>query len=186
MSKDFLAQLQQHSWKGNIRELKNIIERAVILSDGTELSTVNLPLRIPAIHYFFRKRVIRFQPFHWPAWRSCISNACSTIPKATKRKLLNCSISVSPLCTGRSRSIIFPELFHSQAFYRVGQRCSDRLHTNGEDRNEKGQCACYRINRPADMDPVCKALQPFVHSVPGERYGNHYCNGYELQQIAGE
>lgn len=44
MSKDFLAQLQQHSWKGNIRELKNIIERAVILSDGSELSTTNLPL----------------------------------------------------------------------------------------------------------------------------------------------
>lgn len=44
MSKDFLAQLQLHSWKGNIRELKNIIERAVILSNGTELTTDNLPL----------------------------------------------------------------------------------------------------------------------------------------------
>ena len=44
MSPDFLQHLQHHSWKGNIRELKNVIERAVILSEGTELSTDNLPL----------------------------------------------------------------------------------------------------------------------------------------------
>jgi two-component system NtrC family response regulator len=43
ISKDFLQQLQQHSWKGNIRELKNIIERAVILNDGDELSANSLP-----------------------------------------------------------------------------------------------------------------------------------------------
>ncbi|HEY5825168.1 MAG TPA: helix-turn-helix domain-containing protein, partial [Cyclobacteriaceae bacterium] len=30
---DFMKALQQHPWKGNIRELKNIIERSVILSD---------------------------------------------------------------------------------------------------------------------------------------------------------
>ena len=43
MSKDFLTQLQQHDWKGNIRELKNILERATILSDGPELSVSDLP-----------------------------------------------------------------------------------------------------------------------------------------------
>jgi two-component system NtrC family response regulator len=43
MSKDFLDHLQQHEWKGNIRELKNIIERAVILSDGPQLTVDNLP-----------------------------------------------------------------------------------------------------------------------------------------------
>jgi len=43
MSKDFLAHLQQHDWKGNIRELKNIIERATILSDGPELTVNDLP-----------------------------------------------------------------------------------------------------------------------------------------------
>ncbi|MCP9749932.1 sigma-54 dependent transcriptional regulator [Ferruginibacter sp. HRS2-29] len=43
ISKDFLQQLQQHSWKGNIRELKNIIERAVILNEGDELTTTSLP-----------------------------------------------------------------------------------------------------------------------------------------------
>ena len=43
MSKEFLDRLQQHEWKGNIRELKNILERAVILSDGGELTLENLP-----------------------------------------------------------------------------------------------------------------------------------------------
>jgi len=43
MTKDFLDHLQQHEWKGNIRELKNIIERSVILSDGPMLTVDNLP-----------------------------------------------------------------------------------------------------------------------------------------------
>ncbi|HTI94148.1 MAG TPA: sigma-54 dependent transcriptional regulator [Puia sp.] len=50
MSKDFLERLQQHEWKGNIRELKNVIERAVILSDGPLLNVDNLPadLQVPS------------------------------------------------------------------------------------------------------------------------------------------
>ncbi|HEY4064107.1 MAG TPA: sigma-54 dependent transcriptional regulator [Puia sp.] len=46
MSKEFLEHLQQHEWKGNIRELKNIIERAAILSDGPELTVDNLPTEL--------------------------------------------------------------------------------------------------------------------------------------------
>ena len=46
MSKEFLDHLQQHEWKGNIRELKNIIERAVILSDGPQLTVDNLPTEL--------------------------------------------------------------------------------------------------------------------------------------------
>ncbi|HEX7457639.1 MAG TPA: helix-turn-helix domain-containing protein, partial [Ginsengibacter sp.] len=46
MSKEFLEHLQQHNWKGNIRELKNIIERAVILADSSELTLENLPLEL--------------------------------------------------------------------------------------------------------------------------------------------
>ncbi|MEB0261613.1 sigma-54 dependent transcriptional regulator [Mucilaginibacter sp. 10I4] len=42
MSADFLALLTRHQWKGNIRELKNIIERAVILADD-ELTPSALP-----------------------------------------------------------------------------------------------------------------------------------------------
>jgi DNA-binding NtrC family response regulator len=43
MSKEFLDRLQQHEWKGNIRELKNIIERAVILADDHQLTIESLP-----------------------------------------------------------------------------------------------------------------------------------------------
>ena len=44
ISKDFLDALKKHEWKGNIRELKNIIERSLIVTDGTELSFDDLPL----------------------------------------------------------------------------------------------------------------------------------------------
>ena len=50
MDKEFLAHLQQHDWKGNIRELKNVMERAVILADGQELMLLNLPLELQTTH----------------------------------------------------------------------------------------------------------------------------------------
>ncbi|MGV3557014.1 hypothetical protein [Larkinella arboricola] len=43
LSPDFEQKLRQHGWKGNIRELKNVIERAVILADGPELTLDLLP-----------------------------------------------------------------------------------------------------------------------------------------------
>jgi DNA-binding NtrC family response regulator len=42
MSPEFLNALKKHHWKGNTRELKNVIERAVILSDRT-LNPTSLP-----------------------------------------------------------------------------------------------------------------------------------------------
>ncbi len=44
ISKDFLDALRKHEWKGNIRELKNIIERSLIVSNGNELTPVDLPM----------------------------------------------------------------------------------------------------------------------------------------------
>ncbi|WP_145856521.1 sigma-54-dependent transcriptional regulator [Pedobacter suwonensis] len=43
MEDKILSVLSSHSWKGNIRELKNIIERLVILSDDNVLSATALP-----------------------------------------------------------------------------------------------------------------------------------------------
>lgn len=43
MDKDFIHALNNHNWKGNIRELKNIIERAVILADGNTINADLLP-----------------------------------------------------------------------------------------------------------------------------------------------
>jgi len=39
----FIPRLETYSWKGNIRELKNLIERAVILCDGDTLTVDLLP-----------------------------------------------------------------------------------------------------------------------------------------------
>lgn len=43
ISKEYLAALQQHSWRGNIRELRNVIERSVILTDEGPLTVTSLP-----------------------------------------------------------------------------------------------------------------------------------------------
>lgn len=42
-SADFLEKLENYSWPGNIRELKNVIERSVILSNGDTLTSDVLP-----------------------------------------------------------------------------------------------------------------------------------------------
>jgi len=46
LSADFLEALKMHNWPGNIRELKNVIERAVILSSGDMLTADTLPFEI--------------------------------------------------------------------------------------------------------------------------------------------
>jgi len=46
MSPDFLEKLKTYSWKGNIRELKNMMERMVILSDNAILTSGDLPFEI--------------------------------------------------------------------------------------------------------------------------------------------
>ncbi|MHC0446263.1 sigma-54-dependent transcriptional regulator [Flavobacterium sp. 3-218] len=43
VSDDFIQKLENYSWPGNIRELKNIIERSVILSNGDILTSDVLP-----------------------------------------------------------------------------------------------------------------------------------------------
>ena len=60
MSKEFLEHLQQHNWKGNIRELKNIIERAVILADSSELTLENLPLELQGANFNPQKTLLTF------------------------------------------------------------------------------------------------------------------------------
>ncbi len=46
ISPDYLKLLEQNSWKGNIRELRNVIERSVILTDDETLGIETLPLEI--------------------------------------------------------------------------------------------------------------------------------------------
>ena len=46
LNKEAIQLLQQHSWRGNIRELKNIMQRAIILTDNGEISAAGLPYDI--------------------------------------------------------------------------------------------------------------------------------------------
>ena len=48
LTKEYTEALKHYNWPGNIRELKNIIERSVILNDTESLSVNNLPLEIQA------------------------------------------------------------------------------------------------------------------------------------------
>jgi len=43
LSKSLLGALKRHAWKGNLRELKNVMERALILCDGHEINEDLLP-----------------------------------------------------------------------------------------------------------------------------------------------
>lgn len=43
LTDDYIEALKRHPWKGNIRELKNVIERSVILADGETLDVDSLP-----------------------------------------------------------------------------------------------------------------------------------------------
>lgn len=46
IQKEALQLLQRHSWKGNIRELRNVLERATIMAEGDTILAENLPFDI--------------------------------------------------------------------------------------------------------------------------------------------
>ncbi|NBR14135.1 MAG: sigma-54-dependent Fis family transcriptional regulator, partial [Crocinitomicaceae bacterium] len=46
ISQEALQLLKNHNWKGNIRELKNVIERSSILADTNIIDTDSLPIDI--------------------------------------------------------------------------------------------------------------------------------------------
>ncbi len=45
-SKETLRLLYEYPWPGNIRELENVIQRAVVMTDGKEISTRDLPVAL--------------------------------------------------------------------------------------------------------------------------------------------
>jgi two-component system, NtrC family, response regulator AlgB len=46
LSPEARAALTRHTWPGNLRELRNVIERAVMLADGPEMGLADLPERL--------------------------------------------------------------------------------------------------------------------------------------------
>jgi len=46
MTNAFVERLQKSEWRGNIRELRNVIERSLIVCQGNELNLDNLPVEL--------------------------------------------------------------------------------------------------------------------------------------------
>src|SRR5262249_31137943 len=55
LSPEVLALLQQYPWPGNIRELRNVIERAVLLCTGGRLELSHLPAEKMSSHFAARR-----------------------------------------------------------------------------------------------------------------------------------
>ncbi|NLI29347.1 MAG: sigma-54-dependent Fis family transcriptional regulator, partial [Nitrospiraceae bacterium] len=49
ISEDAVRTLERYVWKGNVRELRNVIERAVIMADGAVVETGHLALCDPEV-----------------------------------------------------------------------------------------------------------------------------------------
>jgi len=62
-SDDFISALKQYKWNGNIRELRNVIERCVIMAEGLVITTDLLPVEIKhnAIHSSKDKAISSFE-----------------------------------------------------------------------------------------------------------------------------
>ena len=60
MSPSFLKALQHYSWPGNIRELRNAIERSLIVCNGEELQLSDLPLDIQDERFSSNSAVTEF------------------------------------------------------------------------------------------------------------------------------
>jgi DNA-binding NtrC family response regulator len=56
LSPEAIEQLRAHSWPGNVRELQNCIERAIALTDGAEISALDLPEPAPSVASSSRAR----------------------------------------------------------------------------------------------------------------------------------
>ena len=46
ISPDYISILKQYPWKGNVRELRNVVERSLIISEGDTLTPDTLPLNM--------------------------------------------------------------------------------------------------------------------------------------------
>src|SRR5437763_16306679 len=55
VSGEVLTLLQQYPWPGNIRELRNVVERAVLLCRGDVLELSHLPADKMSSHFAARK-----------------------------------------------------------------------------------------------------------------------------------
>ena len=93
--------LTMHKWDGNIRELQNVIERAVILCKGSAILPEHLPLSIskiqvqlkissPRLHLILFILTFHRMGCHWTIWRSIWSLRPWRKVRTIRQKRPNC------------------------------------------------------------------------------------------------
>lgn len=88
MTPAFLQALEQQPWKGNIRELRNVIERSLIVCEGGRLDVCDLPLEIQNTHYECSDDSMAV--LNWLQWSEGTLPVFWNIQKAIRPKLPVC------------------------------------------------------------------------------------------------
>jgi two-component system response regulator AtoC len=74
ISEEALAIMRGHLWRGNIRELRNVVEHALVLCEGNEITAEHLPVE--------KMRHARLEPAAAPASSTAALAAASPLPPA--------------------------------------------------------------------------------------------------------
>lgn len=68
VSKAFIDMLEQQEWKGNVRELRNVIERSLIVCESDELHPEDLPIEIQ--NATFKEKVVIIVVSNYRLWKT--------------------------------------------------------------------------------------------------------------------
>jgi len=81
LSEKSIKKLTRYPWKGNIRELKNVLERAMILCKGSQITSSHLILNESQEKSFERMTIDKLIPMLindrdslWRTWKTIIPN----------------------------------------------------------------------------------------------------------------
>lgn len=82
---DALLTLRQAEWKGNVRELRNVIERSVIICDN-QITLEDLPIELQ--HHPCSRSDDKGMSLNWQLLNESIFSKYSNIPMETRQKQL--------------------------------------------------------------------------------------------------
>ena len=121
-----MRSLTTHAWPGNIRQLKNVIANAVILSDGEEISGLESGTRGSRRR---RSPSTRICPARWPA-----------IPREIEKKIIRSvleknqgNITKSATRLGISRKTLYEKIRQARARAGAGRAATGRVNEAGGD-----------------------------------------------------
>ena len=91
-------------WKGNVRELDNVIEHTMILAESERITLKDLPAAIVASRPEPIPRLPSILKTRCDSLRSSISSACSSRPGRTAKRRPSFWTSACPRSIARSKS----------------------------------------------------------------------------------